>query len=118
MFLDRPTAAWIGAHTTPGAVMVAEAAVDLVGSPIGVWIVAATALAVWRWGGRTAALRVLVAAALAVLLAALLPTSVAGTRFPAVSVTWLTAALVSSLPPIGARRLHEAIRVVGAGARC
>jgi hypothetical protein len=102
VLLDRPTATWIAGGVTPEAVVVAEAVVDALGPPYGMWLVVATSLVVWRWGDRAAAMRVIVAAvltaALAVALASVLPTSVDGTRFPGIAVSWLTATLVVAVP--------------------
>jgi hypothetical protein len=120
VLLDRPTATWIAGGVTPEAVVVAEAVVDALGPPYGMWLVVATSLVVWRWGDRAAAMRVIVAAvltaALAVALASVLPTSVDGTRFPGIAVSWLTATLVVAVPAVAMQHIQGAIRLAGAGA--
>jgi hypothetical protein len=91
----------------------------VLGPPIGAWIIVLAAAGAWRWNGRAAAIRkavaAVLAAGLAATLAATLPASVIGTRFPAVAVAWLTAALVGLVPAIGADHLRGAIRVAGVG---
>ncbi len=120
VLLDRPVATWIAMHTTPEATRIAESVVDIVSAPWGVWAVLVLAAIAARWAGRAAGVRVgvaaLLAAALAAVLQSILPTSVAGTPFPARSVTWLTAATVAAVPAIATRHLRVAVRVAGASA--
>lgn len=120
MQIDRLTAEWIAAHTTPAAVTTAQFVVDALSPPIGAWIVALAAVGAWRWSGPAGAGKVVIAAVLAaglaVVLAGTLPTSGDGSRFPSLSVSWLTATLVALVATIGPHHLRAAIRVTGAGA--
>lgn len=120
VLLDRPVATWIALHTTPEATRIAEAVVDVVSAPWGTWAVLVLAGITLRWASRAAGVRVVVAAVLAAVLAtvlqSILPTSVAGTPFPAGSVTWLTAAVVAALPGVATHDLRVAVRVAGVGA--
>lgn len=118
--LDQPIATWVADHTTAPVVTVARTIVTAVAPPVGVGVVLGLAVVAIRWSTRAHGMRLIASAVatggLATGLQAVLPASVAGTRFPALSVAWLTAALVSVLPAAtAARGLAFAIRVAGAG---
>lgn len=116
--LDRPVATWFAAHATAASTDAARIVVAALGPPFGLWVVLLLAAVAWRSHDRASAIRVVVAAvltaALALVLAQVLPLSVAGTRFPAVAVAWLTAASVAAVPAVAARDLGAAIRLTGA----